>query len=58
MRRNQAVKDPAYKNKSRKIKFIGKGKDLMGIMLLDILLCIVTLGIYYPWAKVRNKKFM
>ena len=37
----------------RKIEFVGKGEKLFGIYMLNILLTIITLGIYYPWAK-RN----
>lgn len=39
------------------LTFKGNGTDLLGIMLLNWLLTTVTLGIYYPWARVNRLKF-
>ena len=41
-----------------KIFFLGQGKDLFSIMLLNVLLTIITLGIYYPWAKASYLKYV
>lgn len=41
-----------------KIIFTGKGKGLFFVMIVNMLLTIVTLGIYYPWAKVAYLKFV
>jgi len=38
-------------------KFSGKGSEYFGIWIVNILLTIVTLGIYSAWAKVRNKQY-
>lgn len=40
-----------------KLSFHGKGSDLFGIIIVNWLLTIVTLGIYYPWAKAKQLKF-
>lgn len=39
------------------LKFNGNGAELLGIMLLNWLLTSITLGIYYPWARVNRLKF-
>jgi uncharacterized membrane protein YjgN (DUF898 family) len=41
----------------RKIIFHGKGSTLFGIYIVNILLSIITLGLYYPWAKVALAKY-
>ena len=38
-------------------EFKGTGKEYFGIWIVNILLTIVTLGIYSAWAKVRNKQY-
>ncbi|MEM9628811.1 MAG: YjgN family protein [Pseudomonadota bacterium] len=37
--------------------FNGKAGEYFGIWIVNILLSIVTLGIYSAWAKVRNKRY-
>ncbi len=37
--------------------FTGKAGEYFGIWIVNILLSIVTLGIYSAWAKVRNKRY-
>lgn len=39
------------------IEFTGSGKEYFGIWIVNILLTIVTLGIYSAWAKVRRRKY-
>jgi uncharacterized membrane protein YjgN (DUF898 family) len=38
-------------------KFEGSGTEYFKIWIVNVLLTILTLGIYYPWAKVRNKRY-
>ncbi|MGI9354245.1 MAG: YjgN family protein [Rhizobiaceae bacterium] len=38
-------------------RFNGSGKEYFGIWIVNILLSIMTLGIYSAWAKVRNKRY-
>ena len=38
-------------------KFHGSGKEFFGIWIVNILLTILTLGIYSAWAKVRTKRY-
>ncbi|OOF26055.1 hypothetical protein BZJ19_05835 [Salinivibrio proteolyticus] len=39
------------------VKFHGQGKEFFGIWIVNILLSIVTLGIYSAWAKVRTNRY-
>ncbi|MEH6564232.1 MAG: YjgN family protein [Halopseudomonas sp.] len=40
-----------------RIKFTGDGGEYFGIWIVNILLLMVTLGFYAPWAKVRNLQY-
>ena len=40
-----------------RVSFKGKGKEYFGIWIVNILLSVITLGIYSAWAKVRNKRY-
>ncbi|MET2898718.1 YjgN family protein [Vibrio rotiferianus] len=42
---------------SNTISFEGRGGELFGIWIINVLLSIVTLGIYSAWAKVRTKRY-
>ena len=42
----------------RTFKFHGKGFDLFSIFIVNVLLIILTLGIYYFWGKVRIKRYL
>ena len=39
------------------IVFQGKASEYFGIWIVNLLLSLVTLGVYSAWAKVRRKKF-
>ena len=39
------------------LRFEGNGFEYFKIWIVNILLTIVTLGLYYPWAKVRNRRY-
>ena len=39
------------------VKFHGKASEYFGIWIVNLLLSIVTIGIYSAWAKVRTKKY-
>ena len=44
--------------KNYKLSFHGKGKAYFGIVIVNWLLTVITLGFYYPWAKARNLQFL
>lgn len=39
------------------LEFNGSGAEYFKIWIVNILLVLVTFGFYYPWAKVRNKRY-
>ena len=39
------------------LRFTGSGSEYFKIWIVNILLTIITMGIYYPWAKVRNRRY-
>ncbi len=39
------------------VVFSGDGKEFFGIWIVNVLLTIVTLGIYSAWAKVRTQQY-
>lgn len=40
------------------LSFKGDGGQLFGLIIVNFLLMIVTLGIYYPWAKAKLIRYM
>ncbi len=42
----------------KSLKFHGSHGDLVGLRVLNNILKIITLGFYYPWAKVKELKYM
>ncbi len=43
--------------KQHAVRFHGRGAEYFGIWIVNILLTIITLGIYSAWAKVRTKRY-
>lgn len=39
------------------LSFEGSGSEYFKIWIVNIFLTIITLGLYYPWAKVRNNRY-
>src|ERR1035437_3745869 len=44
--------------KNYKLSFQGQGKAYFGIIILNWLLTIITLGFYFPWAKAKTLKYI
>ncbi|MEP3347079.1 MAG: YjgN family protein [Litoreibacter sp.] len=42
---------------AKPFQFTGNAKEWFGIWIVNLLLSIVTLGVYSAWAKVRTKKY-
>lgn len=40
------------------IAFAGDGMELFKIQIVNLILTIVTLGLYYPWAKARSLDYL
>lgn len=43
---------------TRQVTFHGEGAKLFGIYIVNILLTLVTFGLYYPWARAALLKYM
>lgn len=43
--------------KATQVEFTGKASEYFGIWIVNLLLSLLTLGIYSAWAKVRRKKY-
>lgn len=51
--------DIRYMNKARRtFIFHGKGLDYFLISLVNVLLSVITLGVYVPWAMVRSRRYV
>ncbi len=48
---------PADVGTFHRFAFAGKAKEYFGIWIVNVLLTIVTLGIYSAWAKVRRNRY-
>lgn len=44
--------------KDYKLSFEGKGNTYFGIVVVNWLLTVITLSIYYPWAKAKQLKYL
>lgn len=42
----------------RSLKFNGSGGALFGILIVNFLLTVITLGFYYPWGKAKRLKYL
>jgi len=52
------VPDSGWKPTEIPFEFTGTGGEYFKVWIVNILLSIVTLGIYSAWAKVRRKKYL
>src|ERR1700690_99945 len=44
-------------NAPEQMRFTGSGAEYFGVWIVNLLLTIVTLGIYSAWAKVRRLQY-
>ncbi len=57
---NSSISQTTNQNGNQKITtiiFKGKAREYFGIWIVNLLLSLVTLGVYSAWAKVRRKKY-
>ena len=48
---------PEHSNRRLKIAFTGSGSEYFRIWIVNLLLTLVTFGLYFPWAKVRRLRY-
>ena len=51
------MNDVEQKNNMEIFKFTGNGGEYFKIWIVNILLSVITLGIYSAWAKVRTERY-
>ena len=49
---------PAATNGARRPRFMGSGGALFGIHVVNVLLTLLTLGVYFFWAKVKVRAYL
>jgi uncharacterized membrane protein YjgN (DUF898 family) len=49
---------PPAADPNRRPSFRGSGGTLLGISVINVLLILVTLGVYYFWAKTRIRRYI
>ena len=54
---SNAAAEDAFFEGSWQLKFQGKGSELFGIFIDNFFLNLLTLGIYYPWAKAKQLRY-
>ena len=57
---DSSISQPTHQTGNQKITpiiFKGKASEYFGIWIVNLLLSLVTLGVYSAWAKVRRKKY-
>ena len=52
-----APDDPMAAPSTQAFSFTGRASEYFGIWIVNVLLSVLTLGIYSAWAKVRNKRY-
>lgn len=55
--RNPADEQSRPEARLASFRFSGDGNEYFGVWIVNILLSVLTLGIYSAWAKVRNKQY-
>lgn len=53
-----AAARPAATNGTRRPRFMGSGGALFGIHVVNVLLTLLTLGVYFFWAKVKVRAYL
>jgi uncharacterized membrane protein YjgN (DUF898 family) len=49
---------PAQRTQSHLFAFLGSGTAFFALVIKNMLLSLVTLGLYLPWAKTERRKFL
>lgn len=48
---------PEHRWRKLRITFTGSGSEYFRIWIVNLLLTLITLGLYFPWAKVRRLRY-
>lgn len=53
----ETAASPAAEGAFHRVSFTGRASEYFGIWIVNVLLTIITLGIYSAWAKVRRNRY-
>ncbi len=51
-------KENTNQQQNYQFEFFGKGSEYFAIMIVNWLLTIITLGLYYPWARAKKLRYV
>lgn len=54
----ETITQEQQKPETYELNFFGKGSEYFSILIVNWLLTVFTLGIYYPWARARKLQYM
>ncbi|MES2381699.1 MAG: DUF898 family protein [Bacteroidota bacterium] len=49
---------PTTETKNYQLDYHGRGSELFGVLIINWLLTLVSLGLYYPWAKAKQLNYL
>lgn len=55
---NADAASPPADNQTLEFLFLGNGRSLFQIYLINLFLSVITAGIYYAWAKVKVRRYL
>ena len=53
----EVVEEDSKTQQDIQVQFLGSAREYFGIWIVNLLLSVLTFGIYSAWAKVRTKKY-
>lgn len=53
-----SIKENTNQKQNYSLEFFGEGSDYFAIMIVNWLLTLVTLGLYYPWARAKRLQYI
>src|SRR5215510_8374244 len=57
-RNSRGPMDGFSTEETRRLQFHGSAQTLFGIWIVNVFLTLLTLGVYYFWAKVRIREYL
>ena len=52
------MEETTTKKLEYQLSYTGKGGDFFSIIIVNWLLTLITLGLYYPWAKAKQLNYL
>lgn len=55
---NSLSSSPIQAPSFKKLSFAGSGSDYFAVLIINWILTVITVGLYYPWARARTLSFI